>query len=190
MMLQFIKGLLLPLVCILVDQVPLLPNIPGSLVTRAVIDSSGHFLIGALSWALAIQSHPFRQILKESFAAGCLSSLVDLDHFIQAGSHRLEDAVSLPQRPFLHCSALPLLLLLLMLVGRVVTGNLLRLGLLLFSSLFSHHLRDATRRGLWFIGLPPVPVSYPLYLVLFYLLPFLYIRLMLPPVTFTATHIV
>jgi hypothetical protein len=63
-----------------------------------------------------------------------------------------QDAVSLPQRPFLHCSTLPLLLLLLLLVWRVVTGNLLRLGLLLFSSLFSHHLRDATRRGLWFIG--------------------------------------
>jgi hypothetical protein len=75
-----------------VDQVPLLSNISDSLATRAVIDryfafyplfkkkiiaertqhrsssvvifSSGHFLIGALSWALAIQSHPFRQIFK------------------------------------------------------------------------------------------------------------------------------
>jgi hypothetical protein len=63
-----------------------------------------------------------------------------------------QDAVSLSQRPFLHCSSLPLVLLLLLLAGRVVTGNLLRFGLLLFSSLFSHHLRDATRRGLWFIG--------------------------------------
>jgi hypothetical protein len=64
-----------------------------------------------------------------------------------------QDAVSLSQRPFLHCSSLPLaLLLLLLLVGRMVAGNLLRFGLLLFSSLFSHHLRDATRRGLWFIG--------------------------------------
>jgi hypothetical protein len=34
----------------------------------------------------------------ESFAAGCLSSLVDLDHFIQAGSHRLEVR---PQTPYL-----------------------------------------------------------------------------------------
>jgi hypothetical protein len=63
-----------------------------------------------------------------------------------------QDAVSLPQRPFLHCSSLPLVLFPLLLVWRGLTGNLLRFGLLLFSSLFSHHLRDATRRGLWFIG--------------------------------------
>jgi len=31
---------------------------------RFEIFSSGHFLIGALSWALAIQSQPFKQIFK------------------------------------------------------------------------------------------------------------------------------
>lgn len=187
---HFFRGLLLPVACILVDQVPLLPNVPDLLVVRAFLDSSAHFLIGALSWAIADQSSSFRRLLLEAFCAGCISSMVDIDHFIQAGSLHLKDAVSLSQRPFLHCSTLPLILLLLLLVARV-RGMPLRLGLLVFSSIFSHHLRDSTRRGLWLLGLPPVPVAYPLYLVLIYMLPFSYIYIMALPSTYTeTTHVV
>merc|ERR1711874_795585 len=43
---------------------------------------------------------------------------------------------------------------------------LYRLSHLLLLVVFLHHLRDATRRGLWLAGLPPIPVAYWTYLAL------------------------
>jgi len=49
--------------------------------------------------------------------------------------------------------------------------GLYRFSLLLLLVIFLHHLRDSTRRGLWLVGLPPIPVNYWLYICLVNLLP-------------------
>ena len=53
-------------------------------------------------------------------------------------------------------------------------------GLLVFSSIFSHHIRDASRRGLWIWGtkddLISIYVSYPAYLISITLLPLIFRR--------------
>ena len=64
----------------------------------------------------------------------------------------LQAAVSLPQRPPLHCSSLiPVLCLslrLLMWLGRLKDAWC-SLPWMLFVSMATHHVRDAVRRGLW-----------------------------------------
>ena len=88
----------------------------------------------------------------------------------------LQAAVSLPNRPFLHCSSIPFIIFIATSVFAVLSRNNLvfRGGLLIFSCIFSHHLRDASRRGLWFYGLPTVQVPYTAYILLELLLPLLY----------------
>ena len=89
----------------------------------------------------------------------------------KAGSLKLEDAVSLDQRPFLHNSTLPLCLYVIaMLINCTVMANQVMIktySTLAFVAVFTHHLRDASRRGLWFSPwIQSLPVSYPMYIFL------------------------
>ena len=53
-------------------------------------------------------------------------------------------------------------------------------GLLVFTTIFSHHIRDASRRGLWIWGtkddLISINVSYTAYLISITLLPLIFRR--------------
>merc|ERR1712179_871096 len=91
----------------------------------------------------------------ECAVAAAISSLMDIDHFIVAKSIHLEDAVGQKNRPLLHNTLLPFgILFLSTLLGRFLLKGrkLFSKGLLIFSSMFSHHLRDGSRRGLWLWG--------------------------------------
>jgi len=169
--------LLLLITCLTGDLV-LLRSEAG--LVKAACDSATHASIGLLSWLLAIFHTSVLAVVRahwdELLVAFLFSAFIDLDHFIEARSLSLKAAISLPYRPFLHCSSIPVLIL--------VASNLvallykqrfvLRAGLLIFSSIFSHHVRDAARRGLWFYGLPSIQLSYNIYVVLELALPLFY----------------
>lgn len=96
---------------------------------------------------------------------GACGALVDVDHFIAAGRPSLDAALSLPgdRRPWGHNSALAAAAVA---AGAAAGGarGLPHAGALLAVALFSHHLRDATRRGLWLgwaaaHATPPLPYA-------------------------------
>ncbi len=142
-----------------------------SAAVKAFADNSRHGVVAALVWAIfladcgALSSTACFEVT----LAAVLSSLVDVDHFIAAKSLRLEAALSLPYRPFLHCSTLPLVVL----ASTAVANRLFdfprleRFGLLTFVSMMSHHTTDGVRRGVW---LPPlsgaITISFGLHLAL------------------------
>ena len=88
-----------------------------------------------------------------------------------------QDALSLPKRPFAHNSTLiPVVTAVLYLLVYVSPPTLRdhplvsALPLMFLVSSFSHHLRDADRRGLWFapfLSTPPIPFKfYTLFVIL------------------------
>ena len=88
-----------------------------------------------------------------------------------------QDALSLPKRPFAHNSTLiPVVTAVLYLLVYVLPPSLCdhslvsALPLIFLVSSFSHHLRDADRRGLWFapfLSTPPIPFKfYTLFIIL------------------------
>jgi len=159
------RALLLLTVAALAESLP--PALPQHLLLGALVDSFLHSVLGITSWCLA--TSPTN---KEFVAAFFSSTLIDIDHFLSAGSLNLKDAVSLPSRPLLHCSSLLLLPLLLLVL--LHQSPHLRFLLLFLTCITSHHLRDSLRRGLWFCPLgetSPLPV--PLYFSLLLVLPFI-----------------
>lgn len=107
---------------------------------RALIDTSIHGIIGCTSWLVVVYPNVNRELAISAF----ISSIIDIDHFISARSLRVQDAVSLPQRPFLHNS----LLMITINIGLWLFNK--KISVLFFISWFSHHIRDANRRGMWF----------------------------------------
>uniref|UniRef100_A0A1I8N9R9 Transmembrane protein 267 n=1 Tax=Musca domestica TaxID=7370 RepID=A0A1I8N9R9_MUSDO len=138
--------------CLLGDNFVELTQHP---LLKALADNATHAAIGALSGiAFAVQfyertTHFFGWFL--IFTCFACSSLIDIDHFIAAGSWSLEDATNLSRRPFLHCSSLIVLLLLAYLCTSCLNYFKwsLVLGVLL-CAFITHHTRDAIRRGYWF----------------------------------------
>ncbi|CAM9377038.1 unnamed protein product, partial [Phaeothamnion confervicola] len=105
-----------------------------------------------------------RAVTKQLIAATLLGSALDVDHFLAAGSVRLSDASSLQHRPFGHCVAFAA-------AAALALGST-RAGVMVFSAVLSHQLRDATRRGLWlWPGRSTPPLPYPLYLAALAILP-------------------
>ena len=165
---------------------------------KALGDNVTHGVIGALSWCVVSVS-PLNSLLSSIKAswrlivlAGVISSVMDVDHFIQAGSLDLQAATSLKTRPFLHCSLLPSLYLLVSVVVGFISNKIsivtqvgrrsrgrqplthLFQGVLVFSSFFSHHLRDGSRRGIWVVSDLSIPLSYSGYIALTLILPLCY----------------
>ena len=142
---------------------------PG--IYRAIGDSLTHGLIGLFSWLIIDKS-----ILN---AFGCMATamLVDTDRFIEAQTLDLDKALSLDHRPFLHNSTIALVFYLIaILINVMIKNHSFKLySSLVFVAMFTHQLRDASRRGLWFWpwiqSLPLQP--YPLYIVLIILLSFI-----------------
>ncbi|XP_077872817.1 transmembrane protein 267 isoform X1 [Ictidomys tridecemlineatus] len=114
-------------------------------------DNAVHCVIGMWSWAIVIgikKKTDFGEII----LAGFLASVIDVDHFLLARSLSLKAALSLPRRPFFHCSTVILVVVLIL----KLTMHLFKLKdswcflpWMLFISWTSHHIRDGIRHGLW-----------------------------------------
>ena len=59
--------------------------------TRAIFDNVTHAIVGGLTWAiiLNLSKKPLTQNFSSIFYSFCLSSFVDVDHFIAACSWKL-----------------------------------------------------------------------------------------------------
>ena len=152
---------------------------PYGVGLRAVADSITHGLVGGWCWTnvLLLQGEQFT-VARILQVVGCLvmATALDLDHFVEARSLSLKDALSLPNRPFAHNTTVILtgavLLYLLFYcypdLSTLFTGDL---PLMFLTSTLSHHLRDADRRGIWLgplLSTPPIPYKlYPFLIVLF-----------------------
>lgn len=132
---------------------------------RALLDNAIHFATALIAWLII--AHPIlSNASHELLLTGLLASLIDLDHFVEAKSFRLLAACSLPRRPFLHDSYTMLVLnVFLFALLNLVTHDAhysTRLSLMVFVAWFTHHIRDAYRRGIWFGSLfstPPIPYA-------------------------------
>jgi hypothetical protein len=124
---------------------------------HVILDNGSHSLIGLLSYL--IFSIPNISLLN-LFLSAFISSFIDIDHFISAKSFKLDDAVSLPNRPFMHNTAILLTInLIISLYFIIYKPKLHYISIIIFISWFSHHIRDSNRHGLWFgydISTPPI----------------------------------
>lgn len=166
---------------------------PSAKVARCLLDTSCHATIAALVWLatlnlgksngirfedinmsslISISSivhicGPYKEV---AFSLVC-GSLVDLDHFMAAGSVSLADATNLQTRPLGHTVVAGVLssiaVFVMCLVYHVIRqgGYVLirdtpswyrskRYALLVFSAYLAHLLRDSVRRGLWLCNIP------------------------------------
>lgn len=157
---------------------------------RAFADSCTHGLIGLVTWLVICVyfKRPYFTSLCEICICGFLSSLIDVDHFVAAKSFKLEDALSLSSRPFLHCSSIPFITVvsLILLCHALQLGHLSTLSWMLLVAFTSHHIRDAARHGLWLwpFGSTP-PLNYFLYIALTMCLP-LYIIIFMNFINFSS----
>lgn len=143
---------------------------------RAAMDNFSHFFVAAMSWFIISYRNGLNG--KELLISGSIGSLIDVDHFITAKSFYLKDAISLSGRPFFHNSSTLLVVNLIILgFGTYVFDDgpvWRRYSCLFFIAWFSHHVRDANRRGLWFGGSYSTrPIKFSLYLSIILLLPLL-----------------
>lgn len=147
-------------------------------VTRAISDNLTHALVGGLTWMLILilSKKNLVQNLYGLFLSFALSSFIDVDHFLSARSWRLSDVTNLSKRPFLHCTTVPILLwIILILISTTFNNQSLNdFSWIIFASFLSHHIRDATRRGLWFCPLGTTqPIPYYMYIAMSMMLPYI-----------------
>ena len=80
---------LIPIVGFLADFFVLRNSfVTSSILYKCLVDSTTHFAIAALSWAVINSkrsSHSSRPVIFSSVTCGVLASLVDVDHFVAAG---------------------------------------------------------------------------------------------------------
>lgn len=155
---------------VLISKLNQISNLSDRII-RALMDNASHLLIGLLSWCII--SYP-KLTITELFLVSFFSSIIDIDHFISARSFSLSHAISLPSRPFLHNSlTLCLINLMIFLYFNVLTdSSKLNWTLMFFISWFSHHIRDANRRGMWFGSIyTSQPIKDSLYLAIISLTP-------------------
>lgn len=101
----------------------------------------------------------------------------------------LQDAMHLNHRPFLHCTSLVLAICVLMWCYSYYMKSrcLEQLAWMTVAAGISHHIRDGTRRGLWFCpfgSTPPIP--YNLYVGTLTVFPYICLVLMRYTETFWA----
>ncbi|XP_070164373.1 transmembrane protein 267 isoform X1 [Polyergus mexicanus] len=150
---------------------------------RAVFDNMTHATVGGLTWTLiVVLSHkPLVRSLSSIFSCFLLASFIDLDHFIAAHSWHIHDATHLQKRPFLHCTTVPIILWVLFIsLSKIFHSPILEhTSWVILASFLSHHIRDGTRRGLWFYPFGSTrPIPYYLYVSLCMFLPYILYWLM------------
>ncbi|XP_034939403.1 transmembrane protein 267 [Chelonus insularis] len=170
---KFLLSLLIGIISMAGDK--LLEN--ENKVFRAIVDNAIHSIIGGLSWILilVLSNEIITKNVCSIFLSMIVSSLIDLDHFIEARDWRLTAATSLKKRPFLHCTTLPIMIwLIFLLISRILhNSKLASFSWIILTSFLSHHIRDGTRRGLWLAPLGSTPnIPYYLYILLDMTLPF------------------
>lgn len=169
-----LEHLLLLVICITGDKLGDVVHKPPLL--RAVIDNITHALIGGLVTEIIVRDYKDQLDRNEQIAliavGFVLSSWIDFDHFIEAKSFHLHDATSLTHRPFLHNSMI-FVALFASIITSVICQHSLVVSLWLsvgFVAFFTHQIRDAIRRGLWFraphLNYSTAPVLYWVYLAL------------------------
>ena len=118
------------------------------LYVKALMDNGSHLIIGVLSWIVVC----YPRIDVHGLAGvALLSSIIDIDHFINAKSFYLVNAISMENRPFLHNSLLMLIVNCILFSYLVACDrNKSDWSIIFFISWFSHHVRDGNRHGMWF----------------------------------------
>ncbi|KAL1465298.1 hypothetical protein WDU94_004881, partial [Cyamophila willieti] len=134
---------------------------PYHYTLRGITDSILHCLVAVLTWILVYfhsgsKCYVFSHLGLECLLVGVVGSLVDVDHFIVAQTFSVQSAIThiSISRPFLHCTSLWIL------IAWLLSLSHHNLAVLILTSVVSHHIRDASRRGLWFYPLfstPPLP---------------------------------
>lgn len=147
-------------------------------IIRAVGDNLTHASVGGLTWSLILilSKKGILKNLSKIFLCFFIASFVDVDHFLLANSWRLHDATHLQKRGFLHCSTLPIMTWLFLLIYSKMLNqpNISDYAWIILSSFLSHHIRDANRRGLWFCPFGSTrPIPYHFYLTLSMTFPYL-----------------
>ncbi|KAG8131133.1 hypothetical protein E2320_017802 [Naja naja] len=171
-----VSSLGLGIFCYLADRLLQYSFIQQTYWLRALSDNMVHGIIGLWSWAIVIGLKK-KSDFTEVILAGFLSSVIDMDHFILAGSLSLKAALTLPQRPFLHCSTvIPVVCLMLKFIMHLLKlkDSWCFLPWMMFISWTSHHVRDGIRHGLWICPFgKTVPLPYWLYVAVTATLPHL-----------------
>ena len=75
--------------CLCFDYALTLPQVHEHDVRQALVDNAGHGCIASISWWILVGKRTLRDKL-EVLCCGILSSAVDVDHFISAGSVELQ----------------------------------------------------------------------------------------------------
>lgn len=103
---------------------------------------------------------------------------------------KFQDAVSLTTRPFLHCSTIPLVVCGIGLILAYLQDWLWlqKISCLLIVAFSTHHVRDSTRRGLWFWPLGSIP-ALPYYLYIFILIAIPYLLIFLIRMTSSNVNV-
>ncbi|XP_078577365.1 transmembrane protein 267-like [Branchiostoma floridae x Branchiostoma japonicum] len=156
-----ISSVLLGGFCVAADRALRWKPISHHTLLRALTDNSAHGLVGLWSWGIVCGARTRHNIL-QTLLCGLLASLVDADHFIAARSLQLKDALTLPARPPFHATSLLLsTAFTIWVLLKIMDWKALHLlPWICTVAWLSHHIRDGTRRGLWFppIGsTPPIP---------------------------------
>lgn len=147
-------------------------------LSAAIVDNFSHAAIGFLTWLGVLCAEPSFKIkshILEFLLCAIVSSIIDLDHFIEAKSFSLKDAVSISNRPFMHCTSTTLsaIIVILCFAYKLNIFWLYQFGWILIAAVVSHHVRDSSRRGFWLwpFGSTP-PTQYGLYIIIQMLLPY------------------
>ncbi|XP_063701224.1 transmembrane protein 267 [Culicoides brevitarsis] len=177
------KGLLtvlLGLICVGGDR--LVDVNKESPLLKAISDNLTHGLVGLVSYLVVVIDYRTSISLSEqlllTFACFIIACGIDVDHFIMARSWKLIHATSLPSRPYLHCSTIPLIFLILTFFASKFSFRLTLWTMMVFCAFLSHHIRDSTRRGLWFFGYGHTSaLPYYVYVTAVMALPWIVIRI-------------
>ncbi|KAK3595455.1 hypothetical protein CHS0354_003447 [Potamilus streckersoni] len=154
--------LLLLITCLSGDHIMTLSNVKKSMWAGALVDNTTHGVVGALSWAIVIDLDLDPRKIVACLICSLFSMAVDIDHFFAAKSLKLKAALSLKNRPSFHATSPLLLVVILLWILSLFLKKipcLKTLSLCLIIAVFSHHIRDASRHGLW---LPPFGETTPL----------------------------
>ncbi|ODM95074.1 Transmembrane protein [Orchesella cincta] len=123
---------------------------------RAVLDNMIHVHIGILTWSI-LDPVPW-SLNMDMLTVALGASLIDVDHFIAAGSWSIDNAIHASHRGIFHSTGL------FFLIFFILHRFKPHLALLFLVAFLPHHMRDAQRRGIYIfppasLGLetPPVP---------------------------------
>ncbi|XP_015183827.1 PREDICTED: transmembrane protein C5orf28 [Polistes dominula] len=152
-------------------------------MARAILDNLTHAIVGGLVWILILVlfKKSLAQHLCSIIFSFILSSFIDIDHFLTARSWKLSDAITLNKRPFLHCTTIPILLWVILILNSIIFNcpKLNESAWIISASFLSHHIRDGTRRGLWFCPFGSTqPIPYYIYISISMALPYILYWLM------------